>query len=67
MAWKNRANRFVSDRFAEAKSVTGRSVKKTVSTDPARKFTVDFYRTGYYGGKGGRHMLRLGPFQGQPQ
>lgn len=45
----------------------GEPLDLMVSADPARKFTIDFYRTGYYGGKGGRHMLRLGPFQGQPQ
>jgi hypothetical protein len=38
-----------------------------VSTDPPSPFTVDIYRMGWYGGKGGRHMARLGPFQGQTQ
>lgn len=45
----------------------GEALDLMVSTDPARQFVVDFYRTGYYGGKGGRHVLRMGPFQGQPQ
>src|SRR5680860_495493 len=26
-----------------------------------------FYRMGYYGGSGGRHMAKIGPFQGSPQ
>lgn len=38
-----------------------------VSTNPPSPFTIDVYRLGYYGGKGGRHVLRLGPFQGKPQ
>ncbi len=38
-----------------------------VSTDPPGSFVIDFYRLGYYQGKGGRHFLRLGPFQGKPQ
>jgi len=38
-----------------------------VSTDPATAFTIDVYRLGYYQGKGGRHVLRLGPFAGKPQ
>jgi len=28
---------------------------------------IDLYRMGHYGGKGGRHMERIGPFRGTPQ
>ena len=35
-----------------------------VSTNPASPFVLDIYRLGYYGGKGGRHLLRSGTFQG---
>lgn len=45
----------------------GQSIDLKVSTDPARKFTIDFYRTGYYGGKGARHMLSVGPIEGTVQ
>jgi hypothetical protein len=38
-----------------------------VSTNPPSPFTVDLYRMGYYGGAGGRHLLRLGPFAGRTQ
>lgn len=38
-----------------------------VSTNPPSPFVVDVYRLGYYGGKGGRHMTRLGPFKGKTQ
>jgi N,N-dimethylformamidase beta subunit-like protein len=38
-----------------------------VSTNPPSPFVLDLYRLGYYGGKGGRHLARLGPFQGKPQ
>src|SRR5690242_17563040 len=38
-----------------------------VSTNPPSPFVLDLYRLGYYGGKGGRHLLRLGPFKGQVQ
>src|SRR5262249_22572489 len=38
-----------------------------VSTNPPSPFVIDFYRLGYYQGKGGRHLLRLGPFRGQVQ
>jgi hypothetical protein len=38
-----------------------------VSTNPASPFVIDLYRLGYYQGKGGRHLLRLGPFKGKVQ
>lgn len=38
-----------------------------VSTEPAHPFTIDIYRLGYYGGRGGRHLLHLGPFDGRTQ
>lgn len=52
---------------SEVSVYPGESIDFLVSADPARKFTIDLYRTGYYGGRGGRHMLRLGPFSGEPQ
>jgi hypothetical protein len=45
----------------------GESLDLMVSTNPAAPFRVDFYRLGYYGGSGGRHMLSLGPFDGTTQ
>ena len=45
----------------------GESISFHVSTNPASPFTIDFYRMGYYGGAGGRQVLRLGPFSGQVQ
>ena len=38
-----------------------------ISTDPSSPFVIDLYRLGYYQGKGGRHVKRLGPFQGKTQ
>jgi hypothetical protein len=45
----------------------GDSLKLFVSTNPASEFTVDFYRMGFYGGDGGREVLKLGPFKGDVQ
>ena len=45
----------------------GESLKLMVSTNPAAPFKVDFYRMGYYGGTGARHVLSLGPFDGAIQ
>ena len=45
----------------------GETLQIFVSTNPASRFTVDFYRLGFYGGDGGRLMKRLGPLQGTVQ
>ena len=45
----------------------GEKIDFFVSTDPATPFTIDIYRLGYYGGKGGRQMMQLGPFDGKAQ
>ena len=45
----------------------GEALSFHVSTNPASQFTIDVYRTGYYGGDGGRHVLTLGPFKGTAQ
>jgi hypothetical protein len=45
----------------------GDKIDLFVSTDPPARFTIDLYRLGYYQGKGGRHVARLGPFDGKTQ
>ena len=45
----------------------GETIDFMVSLDPPGHFTIDLYRMGYYGGTGGRHMARLGPFLGDTQ
>ena len=45
----------------------GETLEIFVSTRPASRFVLDLYRLGWYGGTGGRHLTRLGPFQGEPQ
>lgn len=45
----------------------GEEIQFFVSTNPASRFTLNVYRMGYYGGAGGRHVLRLGPFEGATQ
>lgn len=54
--------------FAGRQSVAaGDKLDLFVSTDPASPFFIDIYRLGYYRGKGGRFMRRLGPFEGKVQ
>ena len=38
-----------------------------LSAQPATEVSVDVYRLGWYGGKGGRHVAKLGPFKVSPQ
>ena len=45
----------------------GESIEFKVSTNPPSTVVIDIYRMGYYGGKGGRHVESLGPFQGSAQ
>ena len=45
----------------------GDTLKVFVSTKPARKFQLDVYRTGYYGGTGGCHKATFGPLEGRVQ
>jgi hypothetical protein len=45
----------------------GEKITFHVSTRPASPFTLEIYRTGYYGGDGGRLVERLGEFAGKSQ
>src|SRR6185503_5843444 len=45
----------------------GEAIEIKVSTNPPSTFTIDLYRLGYYRGKGGRHLGRLGAFPGKVQ
>jgi hypothetical protein len=45
----------------------GETLSIFVSTRPASRFTIDIYRTGFYGGTGGRLMASLGEFPGVAQ
>ena len=45
----------------------GEPLEILVSTNPPSPFVIDLYRLGYYGGQGGRHLARLGPFRGTVQ
>jgi hypothetical protein len=45
----------------------GDTLQIHVSANPARRFTIDIFRMGYYGGAGARHMTTLGPVAGKPQ
>ncbi|MEP6596059.1 MAG: hypothetical protein ABJA71_08925, partial [Ginsengibacter sp.] len=45
----------------------GETLNVFVSMKHASSFKVDIYRMGYYGGKGGRKMMSLGPIEARPQ
>ena len=52
---------------SKASVSAGETLEVFVSTNPVSNFSVDFYRMGYYGGKGGRKVLSMGPLKGQKQ
>ena len=45
----------------------GETIQFMVSTTPAARFTIEVFRTGYYGGRGARLMTTRGPFDGKSQ
>jgi hypothetical protein len=45
----------------------GEEIAFYVSTNPASPFRLEIYRSGFYGGSGGRRVLSLGPFNGTVQ
>jgi hypothetical protein len=45
----------------------GEAIEFYLSAESACEVSIDIYRMGYYGGKGGRLMNRLGPFSVSPQ
>ena len=54
--------------YASQTSVSqGDSINLYVSTNPSAQFTIDIYRMGYYGGKGGNLKKSIGPLQGKEQ
>ena len=65
------------DRYARQRAIEGyvsrtsvrggETLTAFVSTSPAAAYRADVYRLGYYGGKGGRLVARLGPFAGTAQ
>jgi hypothetical protein len=52
---------------SQASYVAGDTLRIFVSTNPASDYTLDIYRMGYYGGKGGRLMKSVGQLEGKPQ
>lgn len=45
----------------------GEKLQIMVSTQPASKFQIEIFRTGYYGGRGARLVTRIGPLEGKAQ
>jgi hypothetical protein len=54
--------------YCSATSVSaGDTLKIMVSTNPVSEFNLEIYRTGYYGGAGGRFMKRFDSLKGKTQ
>ena len=52
---------------SKTSALPGDSVDFMISMRKPGSCLIDFYRMGYYGGAGGRHMATLGPFKTTPQ
>lgn len=52
---------------SHASAKAGDTIQLFVSTNPASPVRIDVYRTGYYGGDGGRLVAELGKFEGITQ
>ena len=44
---------------SEASASAGDTLKVMVSTNPVSEFSLEIFRTGYYGGDGGRSMMKF--------
>ncbi len=54
--------------YASKNSVAvGDSISLHVSCNPSTAFHMDIYRSGFYGGKGGRQVASIGPLKGSTQ
>ena len=60
-------SRMIEGYVSRQSVAAGESLDFFVSVDPAGPFQIDLYRLGYYGGKGGRHVRTLGPYDGMVQ
>jgi hypothetical protein len=52
---------------SETSVAAGETLKIMVSTNPVSEFNLEIYRTGYYGGTGGRFMKRFESLKGKTQ
>ena len=52
---------------SETSVSAGDTIKVMVSTNPVSEFDLEIFRTGYYGGTGGRFMKRFDSIQGKTQ
>ena len=52
---------------SETSVSAGDTIKVMVSTNPVSQFDLEIFRTGYYGGTGGRFMKRFDSIQGKTQ
>ena len=52
---------------SEASVTAGDTLKIMVSTNPVAEFDLEIFRTGYYGGMGGRSMKKFTSIQGKAQ
>jgi hypothetical protein len=60
-------SKFIEGYCSKTSVRIGEALDIYLSTDSVTPVNIDIYRMGYYGGKGGRFIIRLGPFKAVPQ
>src|SRR6188768_4271984 len=64
---KNFRSTWIEGYCSRQSALAGESIDIMVSANPARKFRLEIFRLGYYGGKGARKTQELGPLEGRTQ
>jgi hypothetical protein len=64
---KDPRSRYIEGYCSKQSVPAGDSIDIMVSTNPPARFTIEIFRTGYYGGRGARLMTTLGPLVGKTQ
>src|SRR6186997_820818 len=64
---KNFRSTWIEGYCSRQSVLAGETVDIMVSASPARKFRLEVFRLGYYGGKGARKMHELGPLEASTQ
>lgn len=64
---KNYRSEIIEGYCSRTSVSAGEVIDIYVSASPVAEVSINIYRMGYYGGKGGRHMASYGPYHVEPQ
>lgn len=64
---ENFRSKYIEGYCSKTSVASGEALDIFISSSPASNVVIDIYRMGYYGGKGGRFMRRVGPLNVKEQ